>query len=126
ILKIHNINALTLNGTNTAEERHEIVNRFNTVPEERVMLFSNVGAVGLNLTVASIVILFDQCWSRMLVNQIIGRAWRLGQEETVLVYNMVAVGTVDVLMIDHGEGKGTMLGQFLSTHTGMCQHALVT
>jgi SNF2 family DNA or RNA helicase len=52
----------------------------------------------------------------MLVNQIIGRAWRLGQTEQVIVYNMVALGTVDVLMVDHGEGKGNMLGQFLSAN----------
>ncbi|KAG1905166.1 P-loop containing nucleoside triphosphate hydrolase protein [Suillus fuscotomentosus] len=114
ILKMHDIEALSLNGTLTADERNETIRRFNTVPEDRVLLFSTVGAVGLNLTVATIVVLFDQCWSRMLVNQIIGRAWRLGQEDTVTVYNMVAVGTVDVLMVDHGEGKGKMLGQFLS------------
>ncbi|KAG2136443.1 hypothetical protein DEU56DRAFT_756348 [Suillus clintonianus] len=113
ILRKHNIFALALNGTNTADERNDIIHKFNTMPQYRVLLFSTVGAVGLNLTVATIVILFDQCWSRMLVNQIIGRAWRLGQEDIVLVYNMVAVGTVDVLMVDHGEGKGKMLGQFL-------------
>jgi hypothetical protein len=54
----------------------------------------------------------------MLVNQIIVRAWRLGQAQGVLVYNMVALGTVDVLMVDHGEGKGNMLGQFLSANKG--------
>lgn len=54
----------------------------------------------------------------MLVNQIIGRAWRLGQTEEVLVYSMVALGTVDVLMIDHGEQKGKMLHQFLSRSGG--------
>jgi hypothetical protein len=43
---------------NTAEERHDAVNRFNTVPEERVMLISNFDAVGFNATVASIIILF--------------------------------------------------------------------
>ncbi|KAG2136436.1 hypothetical protein DEU56DRAFT_756342 [Suillus clintonianus] len=107
------ISALALSGSNTIDERNDIIHKFNTVPEHRVLLFSTVGAVGLNLTVATVVILFDQCWSRMLVNQIIGRAWRLGQVETVLVYNMVALGTVDVLMVDHGEGKGKMLGQFL-------------
>ncbi|KAG1727539.1 P-loop containing nucleoside triphosphate hydrolase protein [Suillus lakei] len=124
ILTMHNIFPLTLNGTHTVQERNEIIHKFTTVPEERVLLFSAVGAVGLNLTVANIVILFDQCWSRMLVNQIIGRAWRLGQEDTVLVYNMVAVGTVDVLMVDHGEGKGRMLGQFLSTQK--CMYAPVS
>lgn len=62
----------------------------------------------------------DQCWSRMLVNQIIGRAWRLGQKDVVFVYNMVGVNTVDVLMVDHGEAKGRMLGQFLTSNKGTC------
>ncbi|KAG1784565.1 P-loop containing nucleoside triphosphate hydrolase protein [Suillus plorans] len=119
VLKLHNIVPLTLNGSHGMDERNEIVKKFNTDPSARVLLFSNVGAVGLNLTVASVVILFDQCWSRMLVNQIIGRAWRLGQQEVVLVYNMVALGTVDVLMVEHGEGKGTMLEQFLSANSGV-------
>ncbi|KAG2124639.1 hypothetical protein DEU56DRAFT_916989 [Suillus clintonianus] len=117
-LKLHNIVPLTLNGSHGVDERNEIVKKFNADPSARVLLFSSVGAVGLNLTVASVVILFDQCWSRMLVNQIIGRAWRLGQQEVVLVYNMVALGTVDVLMVEHGEGKGTMLEQFLSVNPG--------
>jgi SNF2 family DNA or RNA helicase len=56
----------------------------------------------------------------MLVNQIIGRAWRLGQQDTVLVYSMVALGTVDVLMVDHGEGKGTMLDEFLTLNPSEC------
>jgi len=31
---------------------------------------------------------------------------------------MVTLGTVDILMIDHGEGKGKMLSQFLSCSGG--------
>ncbi|KAG1848219.1 hypothetical protein C8R48DRAFT_677411, partial [Suillus tomentosus] len=58
ILKMHDIEALSLNGTLTADERNETIRRFNTVPEDRVLLFSTVGAVGLNLTVATIVVLF--------------------------------------------------------------------
>jgi SNF2 family DNA or RNA helicase len=58
ILKIYNINALTLNGTHTVDERNDIIHQFNTKPEARVLLFSTVGAVGLNLTIATVVILF--------------------------------------------------------------------
>lgn len=43
------------------DERNEIVKKFNADPSARVLLFSNVGAVGLNLTVASVVILFVRC-----------------------------------------------------------------
>ncbi|KAJ8581744.1 hypothetical protein M405DRAFT_846837 [Rhizopogon salebrosus TDB-379] len=124
ILKLHNIQPLTLNGSNTVDERNNVIHKFNNDCSARVLLFSSVGAVGLNLTVASVVILFldisqDQCWSRMLVNQIIGRAWRIGQQNEVIVYNMIGVGTVDVLMVEHGEDKGKMLAGFLSQNKGI-------
>ncbi|KIJ57836.1 hypothetical protein HYDPIDRAFT_34751, partial [Hydnomerulius pinastri MD-312] len=114
ILRLFNINVLVLNGTQTAEERVEVVKKFNTDPQARVLLFSAVGAVGLNLTAAHIVILFDQCWSRMLVLQIAGRAWRLGQTKTVLLYNLIGIATVDMLMGDYAQAKGDMLHEFLS------------
>lgn len=141
VLHLHNINPLVIHGGHGAEERNEIVLKFHSDPKVRILIFSSVGAVGLNLTAASVVVLFvscpsrhsqlslshhftydlqDQCWSRMLVNQIIGRAWQLGQQKEVVVYNMVALGTVNVLMLHHGEGKGNMLRQFLSANQGMC------
>jgi hypothetical protein len=55
---MHNISPLILNGGLPIEDRTEIINQFTTNPAERVLLLSNVGAVGLNLTVANIVILF--------------------------------------------------------------------
>ncbi|KAG2088290.1 P-loop containing nucleoside triphosphate hydrolase protein [Suillus cothurnatus] len=109
VLQLYNIVPLIIHGGHGIEERNETVQKFSTDPAARMLISSNVGAIGLNLTAASITILSDQCWSRMLVNQIIG----------VLVYNMVALGTVDVLMVDHGEGKGNMLGQFLSANKGV-------
>ena len=58
----------------------------------------------------------------MLVNQIIGRAWRLGQTEEVIVYNLVCDQTVDCLMTDCAQGKGSMLEQFLATQRGRGKH----
>jgi SNF2 family DNA or RNA helicase len=55
---LHHIVPLTLNGSHSTDERNLIINKFNTDPSARVLLFSNVGAVGLNLTIASIVVLF--------------------------------------------------------------------
>ncbi|KAG2029691.1 P-loop containing nucleoside triphosphate hydrolase protein, partial [Suillus americanus] len=118
VLTLHNIVPLVIHGGHGIDERNETVQTFHSDPKARILIFSSVGAVGLNLTAASVVVLFDQCWSRMMGNQIIGRAWRLGQKKEVVVYNMVALGTVDVLMVHHGEGKGNMLGQFLSKNKG--------
>ncbi|KAG9308933.1 P-loop containing nucleoside triphosphate hydrolase protein [Chiua virens] len=118
ILKVYGVDAAAINGTQTVEERDRTVLAFQNDKKCRVLLFSNVGAVGLNLTAATVVILFDQCWSRLLVNQIIGRAWRLGQTEEVVVYNLVCDQTVDCLMTDCAQGKGSMLEQFLATRHG--------
>ncbi|KAG2337010.1 hypothetical protein BDR05DRAFT_952938 [Suillus weaverae] len=116
VLKLHKIIPLVIHGGHSVDEWNETVQKFHSDPKARILIFSSVGAVGLNLTVASII---DQCWLCMLVNQIIRHAWRLGQQKEVIVYNMVALGTVDVLMVHHGEGKGNMLGQFLSANKGI-------
>jgi SNF2 family DNA or RNA helicase len=58
ILKLFNIIPLIIHGGHGAEERNETVEKFRTDPHARVLIFSSVGAVGLNLTVASVVILF--------------------------------------------------------------------
>jgi SNF2 family DNA or RNA helicase len=57
-MKLYHIVPLTLNGSHTVDQRNKIIEKFNTDPYARVLLFSNVGAVGLNLTVATVVILF--------------------------------------------------------------------
>ena len=74
--------------------------------------------VNLGIMRQFLICMQDQCWSHMLVNQIIGRAWRLGQTEVVVVYNLVCDQTVDCLMMDYALGKGSTLEQFLASRYG--------
>ncbi|KAG1736625.1 uncharacterized protein EDB91DRAFT_1083295 [Suillus paluster] len=55
VLKLFNIIPLVIHGGHGIEECNETVQKFHSDPK-------------------------DQCWSRMLVNQIIGQAWCLGQQ----------------------------------------------
>jgi len=55
-------------------------------------------------------------WSQQSVVQIIGRAHRYGQERTVHVYKLLAVGTTDVIMASLAKDKDVML-QALVTKT---------
>lgn len=66
----------------------------------------------------------DICWSEVLVEQIIGRAWRRGQEKTVRVYNMIALGTTDVMMSAMAKTKGDMLRAFVMKNEGRWLHAV--
>ncbi|KAG1748546.1 hypothetical protein EDB19DRAFT_1825600 [Suillus lakei] len=113
VLKLFNIIPLVIHGGHGIEECNETVQRFHTDLKARILIFSSIGAIGLNLNVASIVILFMR---PMLVSHV-GQSdyW----QKEVIVYNMVALGTMDVLMVDHGEGKGNMLGQFLAVNKGV-------
>ncbi|KAG1722286.1 uncharacterized protein EDB91DRAFT_1088194 [Suillus paluster] len=105
VLKLHNIELLMFNGGHTVDEWNVIIKKFNTNPSAWDFLFLTVGTVSLNLMVTSIAILFLQ----MLANQIIEYMWCLGQEETTIMYNMVVLGTVNVLIINNSEGKGEMV-----------------
>ncbi len=50
----------------------------------------------------------------MVTQQVIGRAWRLGQEREVTVYMLMALGTIDITMASMATSKDKMLKGFMS------------
>ena len=59
ILAYRGVKTHVLNGTLKREERDQVIDDFvnGDDPEKRVLLFSSVGSVGLNLTCADVVIM---------------------------------------------------------------------
>jgi SNF2 family DNA or RNA helicase len=51
--------------------------------------------VGLNLTAADTVILYDPWWNPAAEQQAIDRAHRLGQDKPVFIYKLIAAGTIE-------------------------------
>ena len=61
-----------------------------------IMLFTEVGAEGLDYQFCNMIINYDLPWNPMKIEQRIGRIDRRGQKsESVNVYNMITEGTVD-------------------------------
>ncbi|PWB82940.1 MAG: serine/threonine protein phosphatase [Methylocystaceae bacterium] len=56
------------------------------------------GGVGLNLTAADTVVLYDPWWNPAVEDQAIDRAHRIGQEKPVFVHKLVAAGTIEEKM----------------------------
>ncbi len=56
---------------------------------------SRPAAPGLNLTAASQVIHYDRWWNPAVEDQATDRAWRIGQDRTVVVHKLVCEGTVE-------------------------------
>lgn len=89
-------------------ERAAAVKRFGGSGGPGVMLLSmEISPSGLNLTMASHVILVQPTWhgtshekSVDFEEQAVGRCWRTGQPNTVHVWRMFCVGTVEADMVD--------------------------
>ncbi|RXW11953.1 hypothetical protein EST38_g13902, partial [Candolleomyces aberdarensis] len=115
-IKAHGQLPFVVNGTVAASQRDRLIRDFinSSVENRRVLLFSSIGSVGLNLACADVVIVADVLWSDVALQQIVGRAHRLGQSRTVHVYNMIALRTTDVLMRPGATRKSDMLEQLLT------------
>ncbi|EUC60391.1 hypothetical protein RSOL_339560, partial [Rhizoctonia solani AG-3 Rhs1AP] len=76
---------------------------------------SNVGSTGLNVTAASVVIVLSNVWSGLERNQIFGRVDRPGQCRDVVLYTIVAPGSIDLDLMVYSESKTCMSNQFLTS-----------
>ncbi len=82
--------------TGSSRNRGEIVEAFENDPDPAVFLISlKAGGTGLNLTAANYVVLFDPWWNPAVEAQAIDRTHRIGQDQTVIAYRLVAVGTIE-------------------------------
>ncbi len=86
--------------------RDRMVRRFQTEEGPGAMVLSlKAGGTGLNLTAASHVVLYDRWWNPAVEDQARDRAWRIGQERTVLCHRLVCPGTVDERVEEVVAGK---------------------
>ncbi|CAD6187758.1 unnamed protein product [Caenorhabditis auriculariae] len=87
---------LTMDGTTTVNNRQAKINQFNEDPKISVFLLTTkVGGVGLNLTAANKVVIFDPDWNPSTDSQAKERAWRIGQSRTVEIYRLLLSGTIE-------------------------------
>ncbi|KAI9644910.1 hypothetical protein NHQ30_006944 [Ciborinia camelliae] len=63
------------------------------------LISTRAGGLGLNLAAASEIILLDQDWNPQVTKQAIGRAYRIGLQKPLTVYQFVAQGTVEEQMM---------------------------
>jgi SNF2 family DNA or RNA helicase len=66
------------------------------------------GGVGLTLTAADYVILFDPWWNPAVERQAIDRTHRIGQRRAVTAYRLITTGTVEEKIRALAEQKATL------------------
>lgn len=101
-------NALLLDGQ--TKNRGELVDRFQNDPDVPLFLMSlKAGGVGLNLTRADYVLLYDPWWNRAQEMQAIDRAHRIGREETVFCRRYVMEETIEEKILELQEKKSVLI-----------------
>ena len=74
---------------------------------------TSAGQFGLNIQRASVIFHYDQEWSLAKMQQREGRAHRIGQKDTVMIYNLLAKGTIDYYVKKVLHGKAELSNQVL-------------
>ncbi|KAG7289644.1 hypothetical protein NEMBOFW57_006019 [Staphylotrichum longicolle] len=92
-------NVSFLDGSLSYEDRQRVVDDFNSDPAQFVFLISTkAGGVGLNITSANKVVIFDPHWNPSYDLQAQDRAYRIGQVRDVDVFRLVSAGTIEEIV----------------------------
>jgi len=95
-----------LDGSMKRADRTNAIVSFQTDPETVVMLVSiKAGGVGLNLTAASHVFVFEPAWNPAIEQQAIDRVHRLGQTSDVQVIRYIAKDSIEENMVQLQQKK---------------------
>ena len=85
-----------LTSATKTNERFLVAQTFNGDNDIKVLLVTtNVGGEGLNLTSANTVIMFDHDYNPTVDMQAIDRAHRIGQRRVLNVYRLITKGTLE-------------------------------
>ena len=96
VKKLGGINYCRMDGTTLVKDRQDIVDDFNSDPNLHVFLLTTkVGGLGVNLTGADRVIIYDPDWNPSTDMQARERSWRLGQTREVMIYRLMTAGTIE-------------------------------
>ncbi len=97
IFKYKDIDYLILTGRTPVSERQSLVDTFTEDESIPVFLLSTkAGGMGINLTAACVVIIFDQDFNPHNDKQACDRAYRIGQKRDVEVVKLITRGTIEV------------------------------
>jgi len=102
--------------TGATRDRRRIVERFQNDDNCQALLMTlKTGGLGLNLTAADYVFLFDPWWNIAAENQAIDRAHRMGQKNTVFSYRLIARKSIEEKILKLQEKKKKLFDSLIAS-----------
>lgn len=99
--------------TGDTQDRATPVQRFMAGEVPIFLISLKAGGVGLNLTAADTVIHFDPWWNPAAERQATDRAHRIGQEQPVFVYRLIAAGSIEERIAELQQRKAALADSIL-------------
>ncbi|MBF0476069.1 MAG: DEAD/DEAH box helicase [Deltaproteobacteria bacterium] len=102
--------------TGATRDRKEVVQKFQDDDTVKVFLMTlRTGGLGLNLTAADYIFIFDPWWNKAAENQAIDRSHRIGQDKTVFSYKLVTKHTIEEKIIELQKVKTNLFESLISS-----------
>lgn len=108
------LKTVSLRGDQVATARQQAIDAFNNDPEVGIAVCSLTAAgVGVNMQASSNVVLAELSWTAAEQTQAIDRVHRIGQDEPVTAWRIIAAHTID-----------TKIAELIDSKQGLAQRAL--
>ena len=108
------ISCRSIRGNQTSKARQEAIDTFVNDPDVAVIICSLTAAgVGINLQVASNVVLAELSWTNAEQTQAIDRVHRIGQREPVTAWRIIAAQTIDAKIAELIDAKAGLAARAL-------------
>ncbi len=97
----------------STRRRAEVINWFKDGVAPVFLISLKAGGFGLNLTEADYVFLLDPWWNPATEAQAVDRTHRIGQQRNVMVYRMIAKGTIEEKVMALKERKAKLFNSVM-------------
>lgn len=96
-----------IDGSTAHEDRIAAIDDYNKLGSEKFifLLTTRAGGLGINLTSADIVVLYDSDWNPQADLQAMDRAHRIGQTKQVVVYRFVTDNAIEEKVLERAAQK---------------------
>lgn len=96
-----------IDGSTSHEDRIAGIDEYNRPGSEKFifLLTTRAGGLGINLTSADVVVLYDSDWNPQADLQAMDRAHRIGQTKQVYVFRFITEGSVEERMLERAAQK---------------------
>lgn len=102
-----------LDGLTKPKKRLEDTEKFNKNSVPVYLISLKAGGIGLNLTGANNVVIYDPWWNPAVENQSIDRTHRIGQKNTVQVFRLITKKTIEEKILELNNMKKDLIEKVL-------------